>query len=208
MRITLLLSNNREPRTTVKILKSMTGFTVALGLLICSAHVNAAYVSVESDTDNNGSFTYSVTKNPESYTLGGSDGLLSLTLKAYHVIDVTSPAGWTWTNTGAQTYTWICTNAALSIIGSTPLVFGLESASILSYTFNNPDYSSLYPQGTIAGEIYMDGSIPFMYPTEDNVAAVNVAALERFTYTGPILPEPTLALLLPCFLLSLTFRKM
>ena len=182
-------------------------WAAAVCVLIGSAHVNAAFVSVESASDGNGVFTYSVTKYSESYTLGGSDELFSFTLKAYQVIELFSPAGWTCTNTGNETYTWLCTNTEVSVIGTNALVFSLQSENELSYTFDQPEYISLYPQGTIAGEIYMEGTIPYHYPTEDNIAAVNVAGMERFSYTGPILPEPTAALLLPCILLALSVRK-
>jgi len=191
----------------VKNISSLAVWTAAACLLLCSVHVNAASVSVESATDGNGAFTYTVTKNPESYSLGGSDGLLSFSLKVYHVIDIFPPAGWTYTNLGNEMYTCYCTNAAVSIIGTNALVFSLQSASTLSYLFDQPEYDSLYPQGTIAGEIYMDGTIPYRYPTEDSIAAINVAGMERFTYTGPVLPEPTAALLLPCILLALSVRK-
>ena len=107
-------------------------WAAAVCVLIGSAHVNAAFVSVESASDGNGVFTYSVTKYSESYTLGGSDELFSFTLKAYQVIELFSPAGWTCTNTGNETYTWLCTNTAVSVIGTNALVFSLQSENEFS----------------------------------------------------------------------------
>ena len=163
------------------------------GLLLSTLSVNAALVDVISDHDGNGNFTYSVIHGGDPYMIGGASELLSFSLHVYNVIDTVCPPGWTCNSPEQGFYTWTATNPVASIVGSNAVVFGFQSAVIQATSYNEVPFDATYAKGVVVGELYSPGSTRHHLPSDDSVAAVNIAAQERFTYVGPVVPEPAAA---------------
>ena len=171
---------------------TMKGYTTAVCLLLSAVCARGALVTVSSSTDNQGSFFYTVSRGAGPFTLGGPADLFSFSVRAYHVIDVISPPGWVAQTKDDDTYTWTCTNAVNAVVNSNELVFGIESGVTIPADYDQLNPTSLFPQGTIGGELYSDDTTPYVPPSLESVMAVNVIGHERFAYVGPFIPEPGL----------------
>jgi hypothetical protein len=165
-------------------------------LLACARASNAALLSVQSATDSNGLFTYTVQRGNEPYLWGGSEHLPSLTLPALGVLSVTTPPGWTAMATGATAITWSHTGTGTWFLDSTPIVFTLQSAFTLPVAYDSLTSTALYQQGTVFGDVYTTNLALYTGAASNETTSVNVVGYERFAFMGPALPEPLTACVL------------
>jgi len=166
---------------------------IFLILFAAAANCFGSMVSVQSGTDSNGVYFYSVTSGDESLTFGG-DGILALRVPSQAVQDIFSPAGWT-SELSDNVVIWSCTNNDACITDQ-PVVFSLKS-----YVTEGTNYSissDNYPAGKVFGSVYNTNGTLYTpdIDTNDFIASMNIAGYESFDFIGPIIPEPTLLFLL------------
>ncbi|GEM_PF-1417678 len=169
---------------------------VALGLLLLPAFgAHAAMLAVTSVTNGAGLYQYHVARSSDPFLLGGTPELLSFVVRAYHVIGVDSPPGWTASLLTTNTITWRCTNTTTVIINTNALIFTVTSA-MDAIPYDDLADDALYPRGICAGEVYSTNATPVTALQDDYVGTINLAGYERFAYLGPIVPEPACGLVL------------
>jgi hypothetical protein len=154
---------------------------------------HAALLSVQSATDSNGLFTYTVQRGNEPYLWGGSEQLPSVVLPALGVLSVTTPPGWSAITTGATAITWSYTGTGTWFLDSTPIVFTLQSAYPLPVAYDSLASTALYQQGTVFGDVYTTNLALYTGAASNETTSVNVVGYERFAFVGPALPEPLTA---------------
>jgi len=160
-----------------------------------------AMISVQSGTDSNGVYFYSIASGDESLTFGG-DGILALRIPSQAVQDIFSPAGWT-SELSDNVVIWSCTNNDACIIDQ-PIVFSLKSS--VTEWVNYSTNSDNYPAGKVLGSVYNTNGTLYItdIDTNDFIMSINIAGYESFDFIGPIIPEPTLLFLLvavPCLII-------
>ena len=173
----------------------MTKIITFIFLILFAATVNcfSAMISVQSSTDSNGVYFYSVTSGDESLTFGG-DGILALRIPSQAVQDIFSPAGWT-SELSDNVVIWSCTNNDACITAH-PIVFSLKSS--IAEGINYSIGSDNYPAGKVFGSVYNTNGTLYTtdIDTNDFIMSMNIAGYESFDFIGPIIPEPTLLLLI------------
>lgn len=151
-----------------------------------------AITALDSSTDGNGRFIYTLRPQSTTKYIGG-DSNLALQLQSYYVTSLSNPPGWTSTVDTRHRITWWPTNTSVSLIDS-PLAFSIQSSISETTTYNRVDGDADYSQGTLAGYIYSTNGAYYHPDTGhngmSNIFSANIAAIERFTYVGPLVPEP------------------
>lgn len=153
-------------------------------------------IAVTNLAHSNGWYSFDLIRNDAYFQLGGAALMRSLVLHTYNVLDVVPPLGWNAQQDG-DTLTFMCTNNTL-LTFTNSLRFSFHSAIMAETLYNETDVFAVYPQGIVLGELY-GPSAPVTPALDGYVASVNAAAHERFTFLGPVVPEPLLAL--PMFFL-------
>jgi len=152
----------------------------------------AALILVESYTDSNGFFRYSVAKGNEPFLFGGGSNLC-FQIQSYGALSANSPVGWKSTITDAGIVSWNFTNENATII-SNPIQFSIQSDITDFVIYNLLEPNANYPSGIIFGDIYStNGNLysPNGSPSSNFFAtSLNVAGYERFEYLGSVIPEP------------------
>ena len=168
-------------------------FSVLFAVTVIHENCFGTMISVQSGTDSNGVYFYSITSGDEQLTFGG-DGILALRIPSKSVQDVFSPAGWT-SELSDSVVIWSCTNNDACITDQ-PIVFSLKS-SVAEWT-NYSTNSDNYPAGKVFGSVYYTNGTLFTtdIDTNDFIMSINIAGYESFDFIGPIIPEPTLLFLL------------
>ncbi|MCK5851850.1 hypothetical protein KAH27_02365 [bacterium] len=176
-------------------------FSILFVAAIIPDNCFAAMISVQSSTDSNGVYFYSVTSGDEPLTFGGNE-ILGLRIPSQAVQDIFSPEGWT-SELSDNVVIWNCTNSD-AYITDQPIVFSLTS-SITEGT-NYSMSSDNYPAGKVLGSVYNTNGTLYTpgIDTNDFIMSMNIAGYESFNFIGPIIPEPTLLFLLvavPCLII-------
>ena len=168
-------------------------FAILLAVTVINNNCFGTMISVQSSTDSNGVYSYSVSLGNEPLTFGG-EGSLSMQIPSQYVQDIVSPDGWI-SELSEDGVMWSCTNNDARIT-SQPIVFSLKS-SIAGWT-NYITSSDDYPAGKVIGSVYNTNGTLYttgIY-TNDFIMSMNIVGYESFSFIGPIIPEPTLLLLI------------
>jgi len=164
-------------------------------LAAASLAASASTIAVTNLSHSNGWYSFDLIRNDAYFQLGGDALMRSLVLHTYHLLDAVPPASWR-AQFDDSMLTFICTNDLL--LGFTnALHFAFHSDIIAETLYDEPDVFAAYPQGVALGELH-GPSDPVTPVLDGYVASVNAAAVERFSYLGPIIPEP--AFLFTCCL--------
>jgi len=148
-----------------------------------------AMTSVQSGTDSNGVYFYSVTSGDESLTFGGQ-GILAVRIPSKEILETFSTEGWT-SAVSENVALWFCTNDNARIADQ-PTTFSLRSAVSDWTTYDVT--SDTYPAGYVFGSVYYTNGNLYTTDSGTNgmVASENIAGYESFGFIGPVVPEPML----------------
>jgi len=164
-------------------------FLILLIGTVGAANCFGAMTSVQSGTDSNGVYFYSVTSGDELLTFGGK-GILAVRIPSKEILEIFSTEGWTST-VSEDVAIWFCTNDNARITEQ-PVVFSLRSAVDAWTTYDKA--SEIYPAGNIFGSVYLTNGNLYTtdFGTNGMITSENIAGYESFGFIGPIVPEPEL----------------
>jgi hypothetical protein len=156
------------------------------------------FIDVLSYSSGTGYFSYSITNssiNPDfGFYLTASSGRISI--QSYGVLEVESPPGWEATVNNSGLVTWRRSDSQGWWIHDTPVTFSLRSSITETTVYSQQDWlpnSSVYeyPMGLITG--------PFTQFGNPNNGGLGT---DRFSFLGPVVPEPSTVVL---FAVGLSF---
>jgi|GEM_PF-591165 len=159
--------------------------------LVVPATSRASMLAVQSTTDSNGLFTYTVLRGPEPYVWGGSNATLSLAFPVLGMQSASASPGWSVTSTAAGVI-WSYTGAVTWLVDTAPAIFAVSSALVMPVAYDSLATTALYQQGTLLGDVFGTNQAPYPRSVSGEVSSVNVTGYERFSFIGPALPEPFL----------------
>lgn len=160
-------------------------------LAAASLAASANTIAVTNLVHSNGWYSFDLVRADAYFQLGGDALMRSLVLHAYQVLEASPPPGWL-AQLDSSTLTFVCTNLTL-LDATNALRFAFHSAIMAETIYNETDVFVSYPQGIALGELYGPGA-PITPALDGYVASINAGAQERFTFLGPVVPEPLLAL--------------
>jgi len=165
----------------------------------------ASLISIQSNTGSNGVFSYNVSAGNESLTFGG-DNMLVTKIPSKGILELDSPAGWTSEVESLETAMWFCTNE-VCVLSDNPVNFTINS-SIAAWT-NYSSESELYPAGMVIGEVYETNGTRYSNNSGTNnvIMSENIVGYEKFSFIGPVVPEPFPALIFSLFGLILFYFR-
>jgi len=176
-------------------------FLILLTGTIGIANCFGAMTSVQSGTDSNGFYFYSVAIGDESLTFGGK-GILAVRIPSKEILEIFSTEGWT-SAVSENVALWFCTNDNAGITDQ-PVTFSLRSAVDGWTTYDKT--SETYPAGNVFGSVYYTNGNLYTTDSGTNgmISSENIAGYESFGFIGPVVPEPMFIWL--AFLLPIAFR--
>ncbi len=166
---------------------------VCIFFAICNI-CNGGLISVESYTDSNGFFRYTVNKGDEPFLFGGGSNLC-FQVQSYGASSIIDPSGWQSTMEASEIISWKFTNQNPTTIDST-IQFSVQSDITDFVNYNQMEPNVNYPLGIIFGDIYNTNKTLYSpnsgSSTNYFTESINVAGYERFEFLGPVIPEPSL----------------
>jgi MYXO-CTERM domain-containing protein len=172
------------PRTLVFL--CATCFAVA-------ATCSGSMIAVDSSNDGGGLFSYVVTRGADPYLFGGMSSSLFIRVPSYGVVDTFDPPGWQSITTDPHTVTW--QYLGTWVLDNETVTCQLQSVSSSGITYDQLDPAASYPQGYVMGDVYDTNHQLYTSSGGGDVTSINIVGYERFSFTGPVIPEPALALL-------------
>lgn len=161
--------------------------------LLAALPAHAAMMALDSATDGNGVFTYTLSRGADAYLFGGKAEVLSLLLPTHGLQEVTTPQGWCADTAMPNVVRWRWTNAGACVVAAEPLTFAVRSMYVLSASYTDTAALAVYPMATVFGEVYRTNRTRYIGCPAGGVVPANVVGFERSGFTGPIVPEPMLA---------------
>jgi hypothetical protein len=127
------------------------------------------YATVQSDTDGNGLYTYSLTAGTDPLTfIAGQDHILELTF--YGMEQINDTPDWESSSPAADLICWTYTGADPLTLGDTPIVFSAQSSVNESHVWPVATGNPSAPYGLVAGETESGGPYgldAFQYQFDD-----------------------------------------
>ena len=173
--------------------KLILNFIVVCILFAICNICNGSLISVESYTDSNGFFRYTVNKGNEPFLFGGASNLC-FQVQSYSASIIYDPFGWQSTMNASGLISWKFTNQIATTI-DLPIQFSMQCDVIDFVNYDQMEQSANYPLGIIFGDVYNTNNTIFS-PAGGTTfsSSVNVVGYERFEFVGPVIPEPSLYL--------------
>ena len=172
----------------------------AVALIVVSGPctLNAAMLSVQSSTDSNGLYSYTVTRGLDSYLWGGGSNMLSIVIPTLGLVATYDPPGWVSASNLPDSVVWRYTGTDTWVVENGPVTFSLRSSYPEPALYDGTAGSGMYQRGMVLGEVYTTNRALYQSVSSNDVTSVNVVGYERFALLGPAVPEPCalLALLL------------
>jgi len=163
-------------------------------LLVMSGLCNGALTLVDSYTDNNGFYSYTVSSADAPFLFGG-DSNLCFQIQSYAVNNIIDPPGWISTINPDEIVCWRVASNNVELIDD-PLVFSLNSTMTDWTTYDEVTIDATYPKGIVVGDVYNTNGTLYNISraniSNGLVSSVNIAGYERFSFIGPIIPEPAI----------------
>lgn len=174
--------------------KILQNLVIACFLFTACNFCKGVLITVESYTDSNGFFRYTVNKGDEPFLFGGGSNLC-FQVQSYNVITVNNPPGWQPAISASEIISWKFTNQNVTTIDST-IQFSVQSDINDFVNYNQMEPNINYPLGIIFGDVYNTNKTLYSpygsSSTNYFTTSINVAGYERFEFLGPAIPEPFL----------------
>ena len=152
----------------------------------------AGMTTVQSSTDSNGFYSYTLTCGDEPYWFGGDSNVLGISVLSRAIVAIFDPPGWSSSTDTQSRITWRRSDGTAWLCGTNAVTFSLTSSIKDPVLYDEPIDSTAYPRGTVVGEVYGTNGILFNAPSTNGTASANVVGYETFPFVGPAVPEPCL----------------
>lgn len=164
---------------------------VTLVLILVAHHLWAGLAALQTFTDSNGYYQYTLSSGSASVRWGGVSNTLSVRIPAYAILAVLPTPGWHWHTNDGNAITWLYQGTNVLVLDSVSVMFAYTSQVYVTTPYDDVDPAALHPRATVAGEVYQTNGLRYRIASTDSnvVSSVNVAGYERLSMAGPLVPE-------------------